>query len=135
MQLEMFEAIEDAEHENLEGEFECIECKEMKPTSEYYTYSYCNIAGSTRRCKPCYNANTMLVHRLKKTYPYPHRNPVCDCCGTLSTTDKLQLDHNHTTKKFRGYLCRSCNIGIGNLGDTVEGLTTAIEYLKRCNDG
>ena len=41
------------------------------------------------------------------------------------------LDHCHETNQFRGWICRNCNTGIGNLGDNVEGLENAIRYLKR----
>ena len=40
-------------------------------------------------------------------------------------------DHDHTTNKFRGWLCYQCNSAIGNLGDSIKGLTRALEYLKR----
>lgn len=43
------------------------------------------------------------------------------------------MDHDHDTETFRGWICEKCNIGIGKLGDTLEGLTKAVEYLKRSN--
>jgi len=51
----------------------------------------------------------------------------CQICGS---TDKLCYDHCHTTGKFRGVLCRSCNSAIGLLGDTKESLYKAYKYLK-----
>ena len=44
--------------------------------------------------------------------------------------DKLQLDHCHITGKFRGWLCYSCNLGLGKLRDSVELLQRGIKYLK-----
>ena len=43
----------------------------------------------------------------------------------------LHVDHNHTTGVVRGLLCNSCNRGLGLLNDTIEGLTRAIDYLKK----
>jgi len=40
------------------------------------------------------------------------------------------FDHDPATHTFRGWLCQSCNVGLGNLGDNVEGVTKAIEYLN-----
>lgn len=40
------------------------------------------------------------------------------------------VDHDHETGKVRGVLCHSCNTGIGLLGDNIEILEKAIEYLK-----
>jgi Recombination endonuclease VII len=70
--------------------------------------------------------------RLK--LPKPTREPpvICECCGLAPTTKKrLALDHDHTTGKFRGWLCSECNFGIGKLGDSLDGLERARLYLLR----
>ena len=51
----------------------------------------------------------------------------CEICGN---TKKLVYGHNHKTKEFRGVLCSTCNVGIGNLGDSVINLKNAIKYLE-----
>jgi hypothetical protein len=43
----------------------------------------------------------------------------------------MQLDHDHLTREFRGWLCGACNRGIGLLGDDVNGLRRALAYLER----
>ena len=41
-----------------------------------------------------------------------------------------QLDHTHDgSNTFRGWLCASCNRGIGGLGDDVAGVLNALVYL------
>jgi hypothetical protein len=56
----------------------------------------------------------------------------CECCGNLPSTKKgMCLDHDHSTGAFRGWLCNRCNLGIGLLGDTQQGLKNAIMYLHR----
>jgi hypothetical protein len=40
------------------------------------------------------------------------------------------IDHCHATGKVRGILCGGCNHAIGKLGDTLEGVLRAVEYLK-----
>ena len=53
-------------------------------------------------------------------------------CAICNNSDKrLCLDHNHSTGKIRGLLCTRCNRGIGLLGDNVETLKNAIEYLQK----
>lgn len=42
----------------------------------------------------------------------------------------MQLDHDHETGMFRGWLCHRCNTGIGSLGDSAEGLENALRYVR-----
>lgn len=50
----------------------------------------------------------------------------CKMCGVI---DKLNVDHDHKTGKFRGLLCTSCNIGLG----WYEGFKDKAErYLASC---
>ena len=114
-----------------EGHQVCIECLESKPLSQYYSYEYSSGSGGFRRCKPCYRAYNSMMRQLRKQHPYPYKDPTCDCCGGSDELEKLHLDHDHKTGIFRGYLCRSCNTGIGSLGDNIEGLQKALTYLRK----
>lgn len=63
---------------------------------------------------------------------------VCGICGnaeeiknpSAKKQSSLAVDHCHETGKIRGLLCFKCNTGIGALGDTVESLEKALDYLK-----
>ena len=58
------------------------------------------------------------------------REGKCDICHRVPEHE-LRVDHDHTTNTVRGLLCASCNSGLGFLGDTIEGLERAIEYLRK----
>jgi hypothetical protein len=62
----------------------------------------------------------------KPTRPTPG---VCECCDQPPKKKGLALDHDHETGQFRGWLCTSCNIGLGMLGDSREGLERALAYI------
>ena len=54
-----------------------------------------------------------------------------DCCKICNNkTDKLVVDHCHTTGEIRGLLCSTCNSAIGLLKEDPKVISNAIEYLK-----
>ena len=119
MQLEMFDTI------NLEPDYDvnsktrlCPKCNIHKPRNALY-------------CKLCKKVYTDALYRLHKENTKPVDQIFCDCCNIKVKGEKFMLDHCHETNQFRGWVCRNCNTGIGNLGDNVEGLENAIRYLKR----
>jgi len=72
--------------------------------------------------------------RKYKGQPEPTRKcpKRCECCGGKPNgIGRLHLDHDHATGKFRGWICYSCNMGIGLLGDTLDSLRKAVNYLRR----
>lgn len=57
---------------------------------------------------------------------------LCAICRTDNPGGKgdFHVDHCHDTKKVRGLLCQSCNIGLGHFKDSIKFLESAIEYLR-----
>jgi hypothetical protein len=43
---------------------------------------------------------------------------------------RISLDHDHKTDAVRGFLCANCNNGLGQIGDSILVLESAIAYLK-----
>jgi hypothetical protein len=58
---------------------------------------------------------------------------VCACCGSDTSGGRgaFHVDHDHVTGLVRGILCNSCNLGIGHLSDTLDGVRQAVAYLER----
>lgn len=71
---------------------------------------------------PC-NAN---VGELLEAY-----DGKCDICGVPAEecTQRLQMDHCHSTGLFRGFLCGKCNKMLGLAGDSEEILINALHYI------
>ena len=56
---------------------------------------------------------------------------VCAICKKLPPDGhELAIDHNHLTNQVRGLLCKQCNRGIGMLGDSINTVENALNYLK-----
>ena len=59
----------------------------------------------------------------------------CGICDKHISEEKshFSVDHDHELwgpESVRGLLCRKCNAGIGNLGDSLEGVKKALKYLE-----
>jgi len=52
-------------------------------------------------------------------------------CATCEATSKLRLDHDHRTGIVRGILCNRCNILVGYMETSGDGILTSIyKYLN-----
>lgn len=134
----------------------CSRCFLAKPLEEFYERKKTSVKnpGTHRNwCKSCDGASNRKHSKAKDDY---HKNwkllrkfgitleaykiierkqhGKCAICGRTPEDDSMKhslaVDHDHRTNKVRGLLCRHCNIGLGKLGDSVEGLQRAIAYLQ-----
>ncbi len=112
----------------------CKECgdilSDLNRSSSYASHRKDGSKQMKNLCRTCDSELTRVVKDLVKTHPRPPSGRTCACCGRV---DRLHLDHYHGTKAFRGYICRSCNCGIGMLGDSKEGVVKALVYLMDIN--
>lgn len=102
-----------------------------------YTYSkmYKDIPGYvyTPRAKEVKTRfDKVNISRDKKQQLLESQGGVCKICKKIrsDTLSGWHLDHDHTTGRVRGVLCRGCNLGLGNFQDSMERLLEAAEYLK-----
>lgn len=56
------------------------------------------------------------------------RPEVCDICGEKAI---MHFDHDHMTGRFRGWLCRKCNVALGMFKDDAILMKKAAEYITR----
>lgn len=103
-------------------------------------------------CRRLYNRNRdrrptnvvlpgLTVHGLQSRYCLTKfsamiiaakQNYACAICHREFTDSiKANVDHSHETGKVRGFLCYSCNTGIGQLRDDPILLQRAIDYLNQ----
>jgi len=109
----------------------CIKCGEEKPLKEFRV-DKSRADFRRNECVSCYDELSRQRYWVRKTAP-----PTPSCCETcgreFSPTRKPVLDHSHETGLFRGWLCNSCNSGLGQFGDNIELLQKAIDYLSKHN--
>lgn len=74
------------------------------------------------------SARLKAFTKAKREY-YKVLVPMPDKCSSCSRQTRLFLDHCSITNLPRGWICQSCNVGIGHLGDSVTGVFKALRYL------
>jgi hypothetical protein len=127
------------------GKKPCAQCQEIKPVSEFHV-SKARSSGYDSYCKPCklgridrvrHNAN---ARRNKFVVRYgitlDQRNTMASeqenrCAICRNVDDRLHVDHCHKSGKIRQLICFKCNTLLGNAGDDIEILKSAIAYLER----
>ena len=138
-----------------QGTCVCSACNTKKDNVEFQWYAnrftkdgyrlrvntYCG-ACSTRISKEL----SAIKRQVKQQHPQPQYGEPCAICDKPVYKNKAavpegvdgtwgwQCDHDHDTKEFRGWLCKKCNTGMGALGDDLESLLRAVQYLAKQDD-
>lgn len=71
-------------------------------------------------------------YRIKRNYGLPPAEMavIGTACAACDSTEKLHVDHDHTTGKVRGLLCHGCNIALGMAKDNPRTLRNLASYLE-----
>lgn len=104
----------------------CRACNQLFLLEDFPFFST-STAGRKNTCKSCSRRLNAVRKQLKIQNPPPDAGP-CPICK-IHTTSWI-LDHCHFDDSFRGYICNSCNLGLGRFNDNVILLYNAIEYLN-----
>ena len=120
-----------------EGETKvCTKCHQEKPLSAFSKSSGANFYRP--ECKSCNNELTRVRNDLREKYGMPDEDYTCPIClrnaeevdGKGGKAGPWVIDHCHKTDKFRGWLCHSCNRGLGGFEDNTLRLKRAMTYLN-----
>lgn len=138
MQLEMFDVPLD-EIKQEEPKKKCSQCKEMLPY-RYFGSNRAKSLGLSCTCKKCEKEGRDVLKVLHKNHPL--QNPEeykCTICnrskediytGSKQSENPWRLDHCKINNEFRGWICDSCNTGLGKFRDDPDVLEKALKYLK-----
>ena len=120
----------------------CDRCFKYLPTSSFENNRRKKGDKITKRpsCEECRsikngikisNADRKLWRTTKKPPDYSlFKCPICQKVS-IPGIKKIVLEHNHKTGKVRGYVCESCNTGIGRFDDDIAMLKRAIKWLNQ----
>lgn len=100
--------------------------KRKKQSAEYYKQNKERLLKQQK-----YSTIKRKYGLSKEQYEEVMKDAVCEICGDEK---KLCIDHDHDTGKVRGVLCRTCNMGIGLLGDKYQQVLQAAKYLEESDE-
>lgn len=127
---------------------ECKVCEITKPPEDFRKKSRVCRLCEYEKHKEWVKKNPENRKRNVRKYAYGHCTNYqefediwedtthCQCCGAeFNSTRRLTKCMDHVdagpNSYVRGIVCGNCNIGIGCLGDTLDGVFNAINYLDR----
>lgn len=118
----------------------CNICHKLLPTINFAKNQNAINNRSVRRpsCQACrkqlegkdLTIEDKRIWEKKKPHNEPFKCPICNKGTIAGITCKVVLDHNHITGEVRGWICDSCNTGLGRFKDDVALLKKAIEFLE-----
>jgi len=119
----------------------CNICHKLKKTGEFAKNQNTKDNRSVRRpsCKNCriqmegvgVSGADKIKWLKEKPINEPFECPVCKKRTIAGVTSKVVLEHNHLTGKPGGWICDSCNTGLGRFRDDIGLLKSAIEFIKK----
>ncbi|PZU94679.1 MAG: hypothetical protein DCE90_14130 [Pseudanabaena sp.] len=120
----------------------CDRCFKLLPTDAEFSdnrHKKDNIITKRPSCKSCRKKKDgVQVSRADREEweakrPQKYTSFICPICEKSSIVgiSKIVLDHDHSNGKVRGWLCESCNTGIGRFDDDPEIVYKAVEWLMR----
>src|SRR5262245_8107617 len=127
-------------------EKKCNKCGEFKFLMEFYSQpmQYLGKKGTCIECdskvrKRYYQENKEKTIRDTRTYKLKNEynlsreefEKLCENgCHSCGSTDRLCVDHDHSTNAVRGILCHKCNAALGLLNDDVNQVLKLVFYLE-----
>ena len=118
-------------------EIECIKCGIYQDISNYRVMA----SGEIKRtCSSCKSGHQLLIRQLRSENDYPDPDYCCPICTRTiqeigrhgqKSMQSWVLDHCHESETFRGWICKPCNTGIGQLQDNPDNAHRAFEYLVK----
>lgn len=108
----------------------CPKCRVTKSASEF-ALDRSKTDGLATHCRSCRSAASRArKYGMSEAQYRELMIKQSNSCGICQKTGPLCVDHDHETGEVRGLLCTPCNVAVGILGDSVDSLQRALNYLS-----
>ena len=119
----------------------CDRCYKLLDTETYFENNRLkkgDVITKRPSCRDCRKLKNGKSISSRDRQPWDGKRPAngelftCPICEktTIVGITKIVLDHNHHTGQVRGWLCESCNTGIGRFDDSPELVERAKKWLS-----
>ncbi|MCY4146160.1 MAG: Hpy99I family type II restriction endonuclease [Chloroflexi bacterium] len=119
----------------------CNVCFVLKPMDDFQVNQTDAKGRKTRRpsCNICRqdidrraipSRERKLAQKLRPMKGTLWQCPICRKMGIVGVNVKVVADHDHYAGRWRGFLCDSCNTGLGRFKNGENFLRNAIAYLN-----
>jgi len=104
----------------------CVRCDRLKPLTDFTpgNHSLGGRLGTCRECRGVISREKLYSMTEKEQIrTLKQQNHQCGICARAFSTlsHSPHMDHDHTSKVFRGWLCRMCNWTVGCLEKPERG--------------
>lgn len=103
----------------------CLQKETAREGKLTHGLSYTPAYRSNQSRKTRYGLTADDIEAIKET-----QQGKCSGCLRDLLGSKFHVDHDHTTGKVRGLLCRGCNLSLGLLHDDPDTLERLAKYLR-----
>ena len=130
------------------GNYTCLKCRKSLPTRLFSHYKNRKTKDGFRlainkTCRECTKKDAECRKKAAaNATPKPEFGKKCPVCNKpvyskpddvprgVDGTWKWEFDHDKETCEFRGWICKRCNLGLGQLLDNEETIERALHYLR-----
>ena len=118
----------------------CKNCKNEAQRLRFQNASPEYLAERKRRSESDSYRNTVLTRLFRisldeyNTMVLNQRDKCAICQKDFLDYSRRNVDHDHTTNKVRGLLCRKCNFALGHFKNSIPNMWAAVNYLYNASD-
>lgn len=115
----------------------CASCRKRKKEADYdkmkkaHGDSWASQLGKKKAIEDLCTKSQSIRRNRENRHLLTQQDFKCAICSTAIEGKNACLDHCHRSGVVRGWLCRTCNMGLGLFKDNTDIMSKAAIYLEK----